>query len=198
MTQRRTRHALQADLPRLTSTLQSAFSQDPVMAWVFEDEATRHANLATWMDFNLRMGLTRGHTYSVADGLGAAIWSPPDVSLFDSLWGAAMARTTAELIGERAGEVMQGLSQALKAVPDEPFFYLFMLGVHDDSQGQGLGAELIAPILDVCDREGIAAHLESSNPKNVSFYRRHGFEVTAEIELAPGGPVVRPMHRAPR
>lgn len=192
------RHALLADLPVLADTLASAFADDPVMAWVFDDPGTRQQNLTRWMQFNLDMGLTRGHTYSVADGQGAAIWAPPDVTLFDAHYGPEMARTTTELIGDRAGEVMQGLAKTFASTPDEPYFYLFVLGIHGDAQGRGLGAELIAPILDLCDREGIAAHLESSNPKNLSFYQRHGFEITAEIEVAPGGPIVRPMHRAAR
>jgi ribosomal protein S18 acetylase RimI-like enzyme len=198
MTKPATRHALQADLERLAASLASAFAQDPVMQWIFADASTRQASLETWMRFNLDMGLTRGHTYLAGGGQAAAIWSPPDVSLFDAHWGPAMASTTTELVGERAAEVMQALSQTFTAAPDEPFFYLFVLGVHADAQGQGLGADLITPVLEVCDREGISAHLESSNPNNLSFYQRHGFEVTHEIELADGGPVVRPMHRTAR
>ena len=42
-------------------------------------------------------------------------------------------------------------------------------------QGQGLGAMVIAPVLERCDAEGVRAYLDSTNPRNRPFYRRLGF-----------------------
>jgi len=42
---------------------------------------------------------------------------------------------------------------------------------------------VMAPVLDICDREGLAAYLESSKESNVAFYRRRGFEVTGEVSV---------------
>jgi hypothetical protein len=39
--------------------------------------------------------------------------------------------------------------------------------------------------------------LESSNPKNISLYLRHGFEVIGEIQVG-SSPVVTPMIRNPQ
>jgi ribosomal protein S18 acetylase RimI-like enzyme len=41
------------------------------------------------------------------------------------------------------------------------------------------------------------AYLESSNPRNMSLYRRHGFEQVGELPL-PDGPALYPMWRTPR
>lgn len=41
------------------------------------------------------------------------------------------------------------------------------------------------------------AYLESTNPRNVSLYERHGFAVTGSIDL-PGGPSLSAMWRDPR
>lgn len=61
----------------------------------------------------------------------------------------------------------------------------------------GLGAELMRDALARCDEEGLIAYLESSNPANVSLYRRHGFEVVGEIQ-AGDSPVSFPMLRPAR
>jgi len=191
------RHALAADLDRLTETLASAFRDDPLLCWMFEDPQTRPEHRRAWMRFALEMGMTRGHVYSAAQQRAAAIWSPPDVTLFDELWAPRMLETTREGLGEKAGEKLAALTQAMTSHPiEEPHFYLFVLGTHAESQGSGYGAEVLAPVLRICDAQGLAAHLESSNARNLPFYRRHGFEVVAEVPM-PNGPVVRPMRRPP-
>ena len=65
-----------------------------------------------------------------------------------------------------------------------------------DRQDAGLGAAVLAPVLDRCDAEGVHAYLESSNPRNLPFYRRLGFVAAGEIPL-PGGPSLIPMWREP-
>ena len=50
-----------------------------------------------------------------------------------------------------------------------------ILGVEPDAQGQGLGSQVLRPMLDRCDSEGVPAYLESSKATNVPFYERHGF-----------------------
>jgi ribosomal protein S18 acetylase RimI-like enzyme len=193
------RHAIAADLPELTDTLTSAFAKDPVMCWMFQDPEQRPAQLESWMRFSLGMGITRGHLYGVDGNRGAAIWSPPDTTLFDAFWVPKMIELLTDLIGDRTAAVIEALGKATAAHPkDESHFYLFTLGTRADAQGEGLGSRILRPVLDICDAQGLAATLESSNPKNLPFYERHGFEITAEIELEKGGPVVRPMHRTPR
>jgi ribosomal protein S18 acetylase RimI-like enzyme len=48
--------------------------------------------------------------------------------------------------------------------------------------------------LDRCDSEGLPAYLESTNPRNISLYQRHGFQVMGEIKFG-ASPVVTPMIR---
>ena len=51
------------------------------------------------------------------------------------------------------------------------------------NKGRGLGGKVLAPMLERCDRTATVAYLESSNPANIAFYRRHGFETTGELVL---------------
>jgi ribosomal protein S18 acetylase RimI-like enzyme len=195
----RVAHALAADLPQLANSLASAFFDDPVTSWMFDDPEIRSGQLTRWMRFVVEMGLTRGHVYTAGGNAAAAVWSPPDVTLFDEVWGPRMVETLRGLVGERTGEVIPPLARAMAVQPvDEPYFYLFTLGTHADHQSRGLGGCVLEPVLALCDAQGISAYLESSNPRNLPFYERHGFEVVGEISLVEGGPIIRPMQRKPR
>lgn len=81
--------------------------------------------------------------------------------------------------------------------PDEPHWYLALLGADANFQGQGLGAALLKHTLAVCDSGGHPAYLESSNPRNISIYERHGFEIMDEIRI-DDCPVLTPMLRVAR
>ena len=82
--------------------------------------------------------------------------------------------------------------------PPAPHYYLHTLGTRRVSQGHGVGSAVLAPMLDRCDREGVPAYLESSNPRNVAFYARHGFETQGRVPLPDGAPPITRMWREPR
>jgi hypothetical protein len=49
----------------------------------------------------------------------------------------------------------------------------------------------------VCDRAGLAAYLESTNPRNISLYVRFGFEIVGTIQVGSSPPIF-PMRRKPQ
>jgi len=81
--------------------------------------------------------------------------------------------------------------------PEEPHWYLAVLGTDAHFQGQGLGAALLKHTLQICDSAGQTAYLESSNPQNISIYERHGFAIMDEIRI-DDCPVLTPMLRSAR
>ena len=48
-----------------------------------------------------------------------------------------------------------------------------------------------------CDEDGLIAYLESSNPRNLSLYERHGFEIIGKIQ-AGTSPTLYPIIREAR
>ncbi len=62
----------------------------------------------------------------------------------------------------------------------DPHWYVMVLGVAPAFQGQGYGRALLQPMLDRAELEGVPCYLETTQPKNVSFYRRLGFDVLVE------------------
>jgi len=100
-------------------------------------------------------------------------------------------------MGLRGPLVCWGLATVERHHPHDRHLYLAVLGVDPGAQGSGVGSSLLAPGLELCDREGLAAYLETGKERNLAFYGRHGFEVTGQLTL-PRGPTVWLMRREPR
>jgi predicted GNAT family N-acyltransferase len=82
--------------------------------------------------------------------------------------------------------------------PEEPHWYLMIIGTDPTVRGAGFGQALMHSRLDRCDAEHAPAYLEASKPDLVPYYSRFGFDVTGEIKLPASGPSMFPMWRAPR
>jgi ribosomal protein S18 acetylase RimI-like enzyme len=190
-----TRHALPSDHPSMQDALVQAFSADPLMSWLFpaSDGLAEPGALAAFMTAEVGGHQGHGHSY-VIDDRAVALWAPPGAVVDQSLVADVMA---AHAEPDRLERSAESFLHMFEYHPADPHFYLAMIGANDASRGQGLGSVLLSRVLDTCDAEGLVAHLESSNIRNVSLYERHGFEVRAEIEFAPGV-VLRPMTRLPR
>jgi GNAT superfamily N-acetyltransferase len=134
-------------------------------------------------------------TSYIADGFtGTALWLPPDIGPDEE----TLLRVLNEHADASTKEDMPKIfEQMQKFRPAKPHWYLPMIGVDPAHQGAGLGAALMTEGLKAVDRDGLIAYLESSNPRNVSLYERHGFEVIGEIQSG-SSPVVRPMMRRAR
>jgi ribosomal protein S18 acetylase RimI-like enzyme len=193
------RHVAPEDLDALSAVLGRAFEADPVFSAVLPEDAHRSRALPVLFREWIRL-LHLPHpttSWTTDDLTGAALWSPPGAWHVGIADLARMARRVIGAMGSRAlpGLRVQFAVEALH--PKEPHHYLRVLGCEPDRQGQGIGSALIRPMLAQCDARGEPAYLESSNEKNLSLYRRHGFEVTKEI-VTHLGPSVWLMWRAPR
>jgi ribosomal protein S18 acetylase RimI-like enzyme len=97
----------------------------------------------------------------------------------------------------KADDALTAILQARAHTLDVPHWTLQYIGVRTACRGTGTGAAAVAPGLRVCDDEQRRCGLVSSNPRNVSFYERLGFRVTAEVSTPDAATTLRPMHRAP-
>jgi GNAT superfamily N-acetyltransferase len=91
-----------------------------------------------------------------------------------------------------------GLASLEEKHPEQPHYYLWVLGTDPLHQGRGVGGQLLSPILQRCDAEQMPAYLESSKEKNVPFYARHGFEVVERFKVPNDGPPLWLMWREPK
>ncbi len=196
------RPARRSDIPALARVLGRAFHDDPVMAWVQPDAERRKAALPGLFGALARHHFLPGRATEVAtsdDGVAAAaLWDPPGRWQHTSRDQLAMLPAVIRAFRGRlaAGRLLTDLMKAHH--PEEPHWYLAVIGTDPTVRGAGLGRALMQSRLDRCDAEYAPAYLESSNPVNVPYYERFGFVVTGEIVLPEGGPSLWPMWRTPR
>lgn len=187
------------DRAAVAAALTAAFMDDPVTNWATPSERHRPAVLrhlfGCFFDFHVGEGMV----YADPDRQGAAIWALPNRWRTTAGQDLRVARAFAHpRHWPRASRVARGLlGLERKHPPAPPHFYLAQIGVAPAAQGRGLGSRLMAPVLEICDRDGIPAYLESSKESNIAFYARHGFRVLRQHRL-PRGPTMWPMWREPR
>jgi len=183
-------HANPTQRERLIATLLMGFSSDPLTRWFWPD-ASVYLSAGAVFDAFGGNAIDSETAFVTADFEGAALWLPPGVSPDEERMAAAMEATLSPDIAEDAFGV---LAQMDEYHPHEPLWYLPLIAVDPAHQGKGLGSALMKEALRRCDETGLPAYLESSNPRNISLYERHGFETMGQIQVG-SSPLVTPMYR---
>jgi ribosomal protein S18 acetylase RimI-like enzyme len=182
-----------------TCTLARAFHPDPMFEWIFPDPVVRSRALVFLNRVPLVYGMQRGHATVSDAGKAVALWMPPGRSVTP----LGMIRSGMLAIPFRVGFAPFGKFMGALGVMEEihkrhlpqPHWYLMIVGVDPELQGNGRGAALVQEGLDRADRDGVPCYLETSEERNLPFYERMGFTVRESARLGAGGPEAWAMIR---
>ncbi len=192
------RPAGREDVDAMCASLAAAFDDDPVTSFLIPPGAAHLSKLRRFFLLLTRyQHLPHGGCYTTDDRVGGALWDPPGLWKMSNSAILRATPTMLSVLGARTVTALRTLAEIERLHPQEPHWYLAVLGTAPEHQGKGIGSALLAPVLETCDHDGLPAYLESSKASNVPFYERHGFKVTREIQL-PKGPTVWAMWRDPR
>jgi ribosomal protein S18 acetylase RimI-like enzyme len=170
-----------------------AFSADPAARWLYPDPHQYSVNFPNFVRAFGGEAIEQGSAYSIDGCSGVALWLPPDVHSDEEAIAGLIQRTVSN---QRQEDIFALLGQMGGYHPSEPHWYLPLIGVDPALQGKGYGSRLMEHALSRCDRDKQLAYLESSNPKNIRLYERHGFELLGTIQVG-GSPPIFPMLRKP-
>ena len=185
-----------------SAVLTRAFDDDPVFRHLYPTARRRRWSCRGFLRAIVRDGFPFGEVWAAVDDgavVGAAGWLP------EGAYPPSRRRAARQLVAAWQAlltphtfrDGLRYLTETEQLHPKEPHWYLAVIGVEPERQGEGLGGKLLAAVLGRLDETGVPAYLETSTEGNVAWYRHHGFEVQHEIQPAPAGPPVWTMWREP-
>ncbi len=177
----------------IIDTLVLAFVADPVARWCYSAPSQYLANMPRFAMAFSGGAFDHNTAHCIQDYSGAALWLPPGVHPDEEAVERIVEQTTSESV---RNDLVSVMIQRATYQPNEPHWYLSQIGVDPAHRGKGHGGALLAHGLQQCDRDGCVAYLESSNPRNVSLYERHGFKAIGKIQ-AGTSPWIVAMLRTP-
>jgi ribosomal protein S18 acetylase RimI-like enzyme len=168
--------------------LARAFHDDPVNHWMFPDDKRRRSGSRRYFAIRIRQLIGQGESYTTNGIAGAALSAIPTswrLGLREHLQFVPLIPA----LGPQFPRTLRGLILVQRHHPDDPHYYLSVLGTDPAHQNEGIGSALMAPVLQSCDANGIPAYLENSNERNTAFYTQHGFHPIEELRLPNGPPI---------
>jgi GNAT superfamily N-acetyltransferase len=190
------RLAKRSEAADITVMLAQAFVDDPVVSHVMRNVNSRNA----WHEY-FRVGVDvafdQGEVWTMGDIAGACLYVAPNHWHISAWTELKAAYRIARASGVATTLNVRTIFHALEAAqPSQRHYYLLAVGVSLDHRNRGIGAKLLRPMLESCDRDHAPAYLENSNPTNHHFYEQRGFERIRSLTLPNGAPPVDLMWRA--
>ncbi len=183
-----------ADEDAAIATIVLAFAGDPMARWTWPEAHQYLAAMPRMIRAFASSAFSIGSAFRTDDCAGAALWLPPGAGSDEEALGAVIESTVTPSLGPETEAIFE---QMATFHPTQPHWYLPLIGVDPAHQGEGQGHALMAHALARCDSDHAPAYLESSNPRNIPFYRRHGFEPLGAIQVGSSPtlvPMLRPSH----
>jgi ribosomal protein S18 acetylase RimI-like enzyme len=177
----------EVSISKIAQVLAESFADDPSFEMVFHQSHDRLSTIQAFFEPFVTDARKRGKITLAPDSQGACLWYPADVNVFDEEFEQMLmgiVQILAKLIGEETAQFWQYLiEQVGKHEPQKARCEVFFLGLKPSARGKGMGHDLIKPALNYADEHQVPCYLVSSNSRNLSFYKRHGFREYCPIKI---------------
>ena len=174
------------------NTLLLAFSGDPLQRYLMPDPVIYFKNSFLWFKNAVSQSIETKTLFGTEDLSGLAVWFKP----FYDVQFDALEETMKDLPINSQSDIFLYFEEFEKSKPKDAW-YLEYLGVDPRVHSQGIGSLLLEYSLTEIDIHHEPAYLESSNPRNMTLYERHGFETLKKFQFGDGPPI-HTMYREPR
>jgi ribosomal protein S18 acetylase RimI-like enzyme len=183
-----------ADIKGAAEVLARAFHNYPLSVYFEQNEDKRRKTSPRIYRTMINHGLKYGEVYATSVKIeGVAIWFPYHTP-HDTWWsnffsGRFLVPFFVGMATMRRQQAFGAYATGVrKRVAPFPHWYLQVLGIDPDYQGQGLASRLVKPMFERLDTEGMPCFLETQAAENVTLYEHLGFRV-AEEGTIPGSDI---------
>lgn len=189
----------------LADTIARAFADDPIWRWIYHgnQDPLTHEDALVLARYLLADMSPIDEVHGFRHHHACALWHAPLVPANKTIVAAHKEAPSpygdafVDKLSHRLPALGELTTKMAEHRPEEPHWYLGILATHPSRQSQGLGGRVLAAMHERCDELAIPCFLESSNPQNYGFYRRHGYVETSEFSAADSPPLLG-FWRTPR
>lgn len=165
---------------KIINILSKAFDTNKSVNWVVKNDKRRELRIRSLMNYAFDLCKQDG-VFVSEDCNGAIIFDFPKASKNVISKLIQDIKFIFNVIGaERLFKVLKREAYIKKFHPKENYIYLWFLGVNPDYQGKGIGSKLLEELLEISGKKGLSVYLETSNPLNLEFYKKFGFNIYHE------------------
>ncbi len=178
----------QTQIKRIAKILAESFMDDPGFQFIFGENENKFPALKDFFELFIPDIIERGEIIIAPEDQGACLWYPESVEIFNEQFEQILvdiASTVYHFAGEESGKRFEHLIHTMgEKEPERSHCEVFFIGLKPEARGQGIGKNLIKPVLDYTDTKQLGCYLVSSNSRNISFYERHGFQKYCPIKIS--------------
>jgi GNAT superfamily N-acetyltransferase len=190
---------------RAAAILADAMDDDPAYRYLMPNAVTRTRGLRDYFARSLRTYLPHRCTYvalEAGDASGTVTLRPPggiDISTLTMIRrGLLPFAATRGIAAVRRLFALKDAYDRIEArlSGGRPHWYVHMMAIDPPRQGRGIGSALLTDVLAATADAHGARHpvlLTTHKERNVAFYRRAGFEVIDQQEVALDGAAPYPV-----
>jgi hypothetical protein len=166
-----------------------AFFDYPMLVFYFPDCKKRERRLEWYLSCALTYAMRYGEAYTTPTVSGVCCWLPPRHTQMTTIRTILAGFLPVPLVMgntyRRSAFSEDYMAKVHKEILPGPHWYLWGLAVEPGQQGQGIGTQLMQPVLERADAAHLPCYLETHDQKNVAYYSKRGFEL-ARSENLPG------------
>lgn len=179
------RKALETDRLLVIDILVKSFENNKSVNHIVKQDRLRSKRIRALMDYSFSVCLLAGEIWISDDNAGCALVLYPHRKK-TRVWSIFLdIKLAFSAIGVfRVSSILRREKQIKRHHPDREFLYLWFIGVDPVRQKQGIGSRLLAHVVDISAPLRLPVLLETSALRNVTWYKKHGFEVYKTLEFS--------------
>lgn len=169
---------------QFAKALYHALQEDPFYYAMEQsiDEGSAAEGMLRYLDYSIQEAERYGELFIPADHeYGLSVWSKPLGSDLSREKNQQKKDFLKNYMGSKSlatyTDIVEFMSEKSASLISERYWYLSIAGVLPQFQGKGLGVNLVESVLQKTDAAKVPTYLETFTPRNMTFYKRLGYQV---------------------